>query len=110
MRSGLLFGLVLVGLVFASNLNSAQARPGYLKAFKTTYKDVAKANKVTCAACHPVKDKKVRNDYGKALGKNIGKKNEKDAKKIAAGLKKTEKNKNKDGKTFGSILEAGKLP
>jgi len=110
MRSGLLFGLVLAGLVFVSNLNSAQARPQHLKAFKATYPKVVEGNKVTCAVCHPKKSKKVRNDYGKALGKNIGKKNEKNAKKIAEALKKTEKNKNKDGKTFGSILEAGKLP
>ena len=53
--------------------------------------------------------KKDRNDYGKALGKNIAK-NEKDATKIGEALDKAGKEKNAKGETFQSLLDAGKLP
>jgi len=102
--------VVVAGLMLASAFTGgADARPGYMKAFKSKYTKVAENNKITCAACHPEKSKKVRNDYGTALSKIVGK-NEKDAKKIGEALDKAGKEKNAKGETFQSLLDAGKLP
>ena len=104
--------VAVAGLMLASAFTGgADARPGYLKEFKTKYTKVVenKDNKVTCAVCHPAKDKKERNDYGKALAKNVSK-NEKDATKIGEALDKAGKEKNAKGVTFQSLLDAGKLP
>ena len=100
---------LLVGSVLYSG---ADARPQYKSEFEKKYPKVKAANKITCDACHVTgeKDKKKRNDYGTALAKAIGK-NEKDKGKIDEALGKTEKEKSgtKD-KTFGDLLEDGKLP
>lgn len=105
-----LIAVAVAGLMLASAFTGgADARPGYMKEFKSKYTKVAENNKITCAVCHPGKSKKDRNDYGKALGKSIAK-NEKDAKKIGEALDKAAKEKNAKGETFGSLLEAGKLP
>lgn len=100
---------VLAGL-FAVGSDSAVARPKYKGVFEKTYEKVAKDNKVTCNACHDGDDKKKRNNYGEALGKNTGK-NEMDEAKIKEALTKTESEKSaiKD-KTFGDLLKDGKLP
>ena len=88
----------------------AQARPQYLKSFIESYPSLADAAKMKkCGICHP-KDKKMRLDYGKAVGEGLGKKNQKDAKVIAESLKKAESAKNSDGKTFGELIKDGKLP
>lgn len=91
---------------------SAFARAQYLKAFKAKYGEKElKGVKVTCGVCHPTKSKKERNNYGAALGKLVGKKNEKDAKKIEEAIGKAEKEKSAtDGKTFGDLIKDGKLP
>ena len=117
-------GAVAIGIGMTAP-EKVEARPGYLKSFKKAYADVAKANKVTCAACHPskladgkaTKSKKIRNNYGAAFGKALmgkdigGKKNEKDADKIKKAIKAAEKAKSAtDGKTFGDLLKAKKLP
>eukprot|EP00913_Durusdinium_trenchii_P008943 g8409.t1 len=86
-----------------------KARPKYFSAFAKKYPNVSEAKKTKCNVCHFGKKKKNRNDYGKALMKNISK-NEKDAAKITAALEKTESAKNAKGETFGSLLKAGKLP
>ena len=106
----------VAGLMLVAALSSGvQARPAYKTAFAKKYPDVDKAKKVSCAVCHPEKSKKVKNDYGTALGKVVAK-NEKDADKIAEALGKIEKEKSKSedegkkGKTFGEILEDGKWP
>ncbi len=84
-----------------------------------TYPDLAKKHggdtgKLGCAVCHP-KDakekKKARNNYGAALGKVVGKKNQTDEDKIKEALTKIEKEKSADGtKTFGDLIKEGKLP
>ena len=92
--------------------NGADARPQYKSAFQKKYTKVAANNKITCDACHVKgeKDKKKRNNYGTALAK-IVKKNEKDKAKIGEALTKAEKEKSgTDGKTFGDLLNDGKLP
>ena len=99
--------------------NSADARPVYKTKFVAVYgKTNAAAKKAGCKACHPGKSKKDRNDYGYALSKLVkpadfkGKKgkSEESQKKLAEAFKKLEKEKNADGKTFGELLKAGKLP
>lgn len=93
----------------------AQARPGYLKGFNAAYPALAKETEtVKCGVCHPVMDKKMRNDYGKAMGEALGAKDVKgdgSAEKIEAALKKAEAGKSStEGKTFGDLIKDGKLP
>ncbi len=92
----------------------AMARPKYLAVANATYPELAKKQtdgKLTCGMCHPEKEKKVRNNYGAALGKSLEKKNEADEAKIKEALKKAEKEKSAtDGKTFGDLISAGELP
>ena len=74
---------VAVAMILASQ-DQAEARPKYFIGFAKAYPSVAaQAKKVKCGVCHYGKSKKNRNDYGKALMKNV-KKNAKDAKVIAA--------------------------
>lgn len=110
---GLMRGMMVAGCVagLAIGFNTrVEARPNYKKSFDTTYEKVAKDNKTTCNVCHDGDDKKKRNNYGEALGKNIAKM-EKDEAKIKEALTKTEKEKSAiEGKTFGDLLKDGKLP
>jgi len=80
--------------------------------FKKKYQNLGSlVSKTKCYVCHASKNKKKRNDYGKALKKIIGKKNEKDIKKIIAALDKVAKEKSSvKGKTFGDLIKEGKLP
>lgn len=91
----------------------AQARPDYLKGLQGAYADNTAIGEKKCGVCHghggDGKDKKVLNDYGKALGEAIGAKNCKDADKIKAGVKKAGEKKEGDA-TYDSILKGGKLP
>ncbi len=100
--------------IFAVTAETASARPQFKTAFEKAYPDLVKKHgkdgKLTCAVCHPVSDKKKRNDYGVALTKILGEKNVKDADKIKEALEKTEKEKNADEKTFGELIKAGELP
>ncbi len=106
-------GACLFAIVVLSS-GSASARPQFKTAFEKAYPDLAKKHgtdgKLTCAVCHPVKDKKKRNDYGVALTKTLGEKNVKDADKIKEALTKAEAEKNADGKTYGELIKAGELP
>ena len=90
---------------------TADARPNYNKEFWDYYpslkdhKDTAK-----CDVCHG-KEKKVRNDYGKAVGEALGGSKVMDAEKIKAAFKTAEDKKSgTDGKTFGELIKDGKLP
>ena len=108
---GLIQGMVVAGLVIGFSA-SVEARPNYKKAFDTTYEKVAKDNKTNCNVCHKegTDDKKMRNNYGEALAKNIAKM-EKDEAKIKEAFTKTEKEKSAVAdKTFGDLLKDGKLP
>ena len=122
-KFGLLM-LVACGAVaiWACGSRDAAARPPYKDIFLEHYKDNAKVAaagaEAKCAICHSAKDKKVRNDYGKAVSKNTTKKDFdalKDdkpalAKKLIEALKLAEEEKNADGKKFGDLLKDGKLP
>jgi hypothetical protein len=104
-------GLAAVGALLLASANQADARPQYFKAFTGKYSSVkSQATKVKCNVCHFGKKKTNRNDWGKAVMKHVGKKNQKDPKAIDAALEKAEKEKNAKGVTFGSLIKAGKLP
>jgi mono/diheme cytochrome c family protein len=94
-----------VAFAFSLSLGSVHARPNYMKAFTEAYPNVKDAATAKCAVCHGPTDKKVRNDYGKAVGAALGEPKVTDAAKISAALKKAEEN-----PTFGDKLKAGKLP
>ena len=89
----------------------AQARPEYMKGFNTAYPALAKeVEPVKCGVCHG-SEKKIRNDYGKAVGEALGEAKVKDDAKIKEALMKAEKGKSStEGKTFGDLIKDGKLP
>ncbi len=106
---------MLTGAILFSGSNTVEARPKYRTVFQKHYEKVAENNKITCFVCHGKTDgkmdKKKRNIYGMAVGKAMGKTNETDEDKIKAGFGKAEKGKSAtEGKTFGDLLEDGKLP
>ena len=95
--------------------NSASARPKYQQVMSKAYPELTKKHgkndKLSCAVCHPSKSKKKRNNYGVAVGKNVGKKNQSDLELIKKAIVKAEKEKSKtEGKTFGDLIKAGDLP
>jgi hypothetical protein len=105
---------VVAGLFLATG-SEAVARPKYKDVMSATYPELAKKHgtdgKLTCAVCHPDKDKKIRNNYGAAFGKALTKKNETDEAKIKEALTKSEGEKSAtDGKTFGDLIKAVELP
>ncbi|MEX0702637.1 MAG: hypothetical protein WD069_11125 [Planctomycetales bacterium] len=94
----------------------AEARPQYAKEFLTKYPGLkAEANKVkNCGVCHggdSGADKKTRNDYGETLMSMLGGVNVKPAEEINAALDKAAAEKSgSDGKTYGELIQDGKLP
>lgn len=116
---------MVCGLVFAFGLaslltSSADARPTYFSlgvkdgkpGFVEMYPKVAEAaSEKKCNVCHFGSKKSNRNDYGKAVGEALGGKDIKDIEKVKAALKKAEEGKSSvEGKTFGDLLNDGKLP
>ncbi len=108
-------------LMLAIGANIAFGRPPYKEQFEKTYKDskIADATKeAKCGVCHFGKEKKNRNDYGTALSKilteekfkELKSKPEELTKSIQEALKKVTTEKSVSGKTFGELIEAGKLP
>ncbi|MHC2070705.1 hypothetical protein ACYFX5_24805 [Bremerella sp. T1] len=73
-----------------------------------------------CNLCHGGKSKKIRNEYGVALGKLLDKSDystkrrkeepEKVQEELFAALDKVAEEKSKSGDTFGEKIKAGKLP
>jgi hypothetical protein len=105
---------VAAGL-FVTSGSQAVARPKYKDVMSATYAELAKKHgtdgKLTCAVCHPDKDKKIRNNYGAEFGKALTKKNESDEAKIKEALTKAEAGKSAtEGKTFGDLIKANELP
>jgi len=125
--------LCLVAVVAAT---SYYATPAYaVKAFADAFaekynleepttdsqKELAAAVKeAKCNLCHGGKSKKIRNEYGLALGELLSKDDygtkrrkeepEKVQEELFAALDKVAKEKSKSGETFGEKIEAGKLP
>ncbi len=117
--------ILIFGTVLALSVNGAGARPLYNTEFKGKYykpdgtdveKELAKKiDMAKCLVCHGKKDgkedKKVRNDYGKALGKLLNKDDAKNKEKIKKALDTVYNEKVPDGtETFGDRIKAGKLP
>lgn len=105
----------VVAAIFVATGAEAMARPKYAAVLNSTYPDLAKKHgtdgKLTCAVCHPDKDKKIRNNFAKAFGGKLDKKNETDEAKIKEALTKAEGEKSAtEGKTFGELIKAGDLP
>ncbi len=123
-----LFCLSLCGLMAGALLgtvHSAGAVEAFKKEFEAKYVKkepatdaeksfTAAVEKAKCAVCHVGKTKKVRNDYGKALGALVTKKDAKDTAKIQEALDKIHGAKSKpddaSSPTFGELIEQGKLP
>ncbi|QDT35924.1 hypothetical protein [Stratiformator vulcanicus] len=111
LRNILAGGVALAALVLLA-APQAEARPQYMKQFPKQYPALqaeAKMNK--CGVCHYGKSKKNLDDYGSALKGKLGKKNEKDVEKITEALEAIESmDSSVEGKTFGDLIEEGKLP
>ncbi|MCP4174666.1 MAG: hypothetical protein GY758_28275 [Fuerstiella sp.] len=110
----LIAGTCLFAIVALTG-DSASARPKYQQVISKHYPELTakhgKSGKLSCAVCHPSKSKKKRNNYGVAMGKNVGKKNQSDLEIIKAAIVKAEKEKSAtEGKTFGDLIKAGELP
>jgi hypothetical protein len=118
---------LLVVVVVAAGVfsPSASALPPFNKEWMAKYKDGSKNAKFVeaidtakCNVCHEGESKKMKNEYGKAVGKyltkakyNEIKEDEAAAKKyILEGLQKAEAEKNGGGKSFGEMMKAGSLP
>ena len=108
------------GLCVATAKTSS-ARPPYkplLDGATAKSKAAEEIKKTGCAVCHTKVEKKDRNEFGKAMNKHITKddfmklKSDKDAlgKKFEEALKAALKEKNKGGKNFQEMIDAGKLP
>lgn len=122
-RAGL---MMLVALVALSWSKAASAFPQFFAEFQAKYvnengnaddkafADLVK-NKVKCGVCHGKdaqgkENKKIRNEYGKALSKLINKNDKKDKTKIQKALDSVADEKSPSGATFGERLKEHKLP
>lgn len=107
--------IMLAAWLLVASQQSAEARPQYKTAWDQTYLKEgtpiyqALAGKSNCNICHEGKDRKNRNEYGAAIGKNIGTKDNKDNTAIAEALQKAAAAKSSEGATFGELIEQGKL-
>lgn len=118
-------------MMFAAAADALPPIPGYVKesleesadhqAFAKTFSDL----KTKCDLCHrPNADKKAKghglNDYGEAMHKHLkhrefmalhkDKKTAEALKLLQEAWKKAEAEKNAEGKTYGELIKAGKLP
>jgi hypothetical protein len=112
----------LVAFVLNLMMQKASARPAYPKRLAEVTKNAKAADAIKeqkCNACHDPKDKKKRNDFGKAVNKNLTKDDfmslkddmEKLNKKVDDAIKAALKEKSSDGKkTYGEMIEAGEVP
>jgi hypothetical protein len=120
--------LVLAGFVVGALVGQAHVAHGiepFKKEFEAKYVKkepatdaektfAAAAEKAKCNVCHVGKTKKVRNEYGKALGKLVTKKDNKETAKIQHALDEVAAMKSKpddpSSPTFGDLIKEGKLP
>lgn len=108
-----LAGVAMVGALVLLGQDSVHARKPYHDVFVAAYPELGEAAKTAkCNVCHFGDAKKNRNDYGDAMVKALaGKKNLKEGDEgIKTALKAIEAEKGAEGKTFGELIKAGKLP
>ncbi|PQO42253.1 hypothetical protein [Blastopirellula marina] len=108
------YAVKVFGVMFAEKYNLEEPTTDAEKAL------AAKVEEAKCALCHGPKSKKVRNEYGIALGKLVDKKqfspkrakDEPEAvqKELFAAFDKVAKEKSKSGETFGEKIAAGEMP
>src|SRR5947208_7060956 len=113
--------LVLLVMALVWSMQNASALPPFNKEWVAKYnpgdKNAAFAE-AKCNVCHAGESKKMKNEYGKAVGKyltkakyNEIKEDEAAAKKyILEGLAKAEADKSASGKTYRDRLRSGELP
>jgi len=116
---------VLGCVVAALCVSQASALPPFNKEWTAKYVDgngnaafVEAVGTAKCNVCHVGKSKKDKNEYGKAVGKYLTKKDyeavkadaEAAKKYVLEGLEKSEAEKAPSGKTYGEMLKAGELP
>jgi len=113
--------VVVCLLAAAWSMQSASALPPFNKEWMDKYNEGKKNAAFTeakCNICHAGESKKMKNEYGKAVGKYLTKakykaiqEDESKAKQyILEGLQKAEGEKGSAGKSYGDLLKAGKLP
>jgi hypothetical protein len=106
--AGAVLGLFVATVLLAPSAGTVEARPPYKKVFEKKYKSF---KKVDCAVCHAEgEDKKMRNDYGKAVAEALGAPKVNDAKKIEKALDAAGKKKDADGKPYADKLKKGERP
>src|SRR5262245_925450 len=109
----------LIGLAWS--MQSASALPPFNKEWIAKYNDGEKNSafkEAKCNVCHAGESKKMKNEYGKAVGKFLSKakynqikEDEAAAKKyILEGLQKAEGEMGSGGKSYGDLFKAGQLP
>lgn len=116
---------VLGCVAVALCVGQASALPPFNKEWREKYFEgnsnatfVEAVGTAKCNVCHFGKSKKNKNEYGKAVGKYLTKKDyeavkaDADAAKkyVQEGLAKAEAEKSASGKTFGEMFKAGELP
>ena len=113
--------VVVCLVVVAWSMQNASALPPFNSAWMEKYNEGKKNAVFTeakCNVCHAGESKKMKNEYGKAVGKYLTKakytqikEDEAKAKQyILEGLQKAEGEKGSTGKSYGELLKAGKLP
>lgn len=103
-----------IALLFVCGISAAshaEARPEYNKVFWEHYAKQLGTQSAKCAACHSRPDKKSRNNYANVLKTKLGASNIKDRDQIRSALDETAKEPSAlSGKTFGDLINEGKLP
>src|SRR5437868_11534895 len=113
--------LVLALIAMGFSMQPASALPPFNKEWVAKYNADGKNaayNDAKCNVCHAGESKKMKNEYGKAVGKFLTKAKYNEVKDDAAagqkyiieGLQKAEAEKNAGGTPYGDLLKAGKLP
>ena len=119
--------LAVALIAVVASAEKAQAIPAFAKAFTERYVNtsknadfVAAVKEKKCNLCHFGTSKKNKNDFGKVIAKHFKKANYSSTrvreeaaavkKEFDEGLKKVLAEKNPAGKTYQSLIEAGKLP
>jgi len=80
--------LLVLSTLFSSS--AVNARPIYKSVFTELYSPGLPRVKMTCAVCHPGKQKRELTRYGKALAEALGRKNVKDRERIRRAMKAIE--------------------
>lgn len=103
---------VLTGLLTLPCVQTAHARPLYMRGFSQQYPHIEPLTReAKCSVCHCKEQKRAINEYGQALAKALKIKNVKNRDVISKSLVEAEEAESTTpGKTFGDLIKEGKLP